>query len=95
MNISTRWIACAAVLPVLFVASGCGEEQFDSADMQKQVAKALKADYGDVDVKCPDDISAKKGTKITCTATKADGTKGDFEITVADDKGNFRIAEKG
>ena len=65
MTIPSRWIACAAALPLLFVASGCGEETFDTADMQKQVAKTLKSTYGDVSVKCPDDISAKKGTKVT------------------------------
>lgn len=93
MNISSRWIACVAVLPILFVATGC-EESFDTSDVQKKVAETLKSDYGDVDVKCPDDISAKKGTKVTCTATAKDGTKADFEITVADNDGNFTIAPK-
>jgi len=92
MTIPSRWIACAAALPLLFVASGCGEETFDTADMQKQVAKTLKSTYGDVTVKCPDDISAKKGTKVTCTATAKDGTKGAFLITVADNDGNFTVA---
>jgi len=92
MTNPSRWIACAAALPVLFVASGCGEETFDTADLQKQVGKALKSSYGDVDVKCPDDVSAKKGTKVTCTATAKDGTKGAFVITIADNDGNFTIA---
>jgi len=92
MNISRRWIACAAVVPFLFVATGCGDESFDPKDLQNEIAKSVKSELGEVDVKCPDDISAKKGTKVTCTATDTDGTATKLLITIADDKGNFTIA---
>jgi Domain of unknown function (DUF4333) len=92
MNNASRWIACAAVIPFLFVATGCGDESFDPADLQKEVAKTLKPTAGDVKVKCPDDISTKVGTKVTCTVTAANGNKADFVITIADKDGNFTIA---
>lgn len=81
--------AVAAVMAAGVAVTGCASS-FDTKDLQTKLGADVAGQTGlkvaDVSVSCPDDASADKGTKFTCTVT-AGKQKQDIAVVVTDDEG--------
>jgi hypothetical protein len=77
--IATVGLVCACLLPL----SGCGKKVVSQSDVETQVAAQLaqQVHQPTPDVKCPDDLEAKVGAKMTCTLT-AQGDTTTYPVTV-------------
>jgi hypothetical protein len=77
------------VIPLAFAIAfaGCGTKTVSKSDVEKQVQTYfdnLAQQNGQAkfpDIKCPDDLEAKKGKTVRCTAKGTDGTLG-ITVTV-------------
>ena len=88
-----RLLSLLLLLPVVLVLSACAKkiddakaEKFISTTVAKQVGAKVKS------VKCPSDLTAKKGATFNCTVTGADGSSGITKVTERDDQGNVRVS---
>lgn len=104
-------VARLVVVPLVLVASAAaltackaevnvgGETTVNSSDLEQQLATkfAPKLDQkaSGVSVDCPDDQSAEKGTKFTCTLTEPNDSTVDIEVTLTDDSGSYDAAVVG
>ena len=80
------------VIPVVVALGGCAKK-IDDAKAEKFISKTITDQIGAKvkSVKCPTDLTAKKGETFTCTVTGADGSTGDTKVTEKDDQGNVRV----
>ena len=87
--------AVLAVVASLGLAA-CGEETLEQGSIEDNVKSQYKqvAQKDLKEVSCPDDASAKKGTKFECEATTASGKKIAFKFENTDDEGNSRITNE-
>lgn len=94
MNHPLRWAAAVVALPIAFLFAGCSQT-LDTGDLQKKIEDGVSSQNGvKVKVKCPDDIEAKKGKIVTCTATTTSGQKASIVVTLLDDNGKFSYRVK-
>jgi hypothetical protein len=85
--------AMAAALAVAAIGgmAACGEKTLDTADAEDEIADKLKTQGVEAtDVKCPDDMTAKKDKTYTCKA-KAGGQDVNVKLTMLDDDGRFQF----
>jgi hypothetical protein len=80
----SRGIVTVAVLGAcLLPLSGCGKKAVPEKTVENEVAKQLAAEVNQPTpaVKCPGDLTAKVGTKMTCTLTPQNSTT-TYPVTV-------------
>jgi hypothetical protein len=80
----TRGLVTVAVFSAcLLPLAGCGKKAVPEKTVESEVAKQLAAEASQPtpDVKCPGDLTAKVGTKMTCTLTPQDSTT-TYPVTV-------------
>ena len=85
-------IIVAAVASSLSLAA-CGETVIDVDKAESEIAKGYEQQVPGSKVKavdCPDEIKAVAETKATCKMTLEDGSSGNINLRVLDDKGNIR-----
>ncbi len=86
------WMAMLAVLTVAIAA--CGEEKIEKAELQDKVKTALTEEVGQEPkaINCPDDISAKVGTKTRCVLVAPDDSEVDVDVRVSSvEDGNYKL----
>jgi hypothetical protein len=77
---------CAAAL-----ATGCGEETVDAADLESQIESDLTESAGAAPeaVQCPDTIPLSEGQDFECTVIAPNGDEVMFRGALTDDEGSF------
>jgi len=82
-----------AALAATLALAGCGETTIDSAKGETFIRGVVTDQIGAKvkTVSCPDDVKAMKGDMFKCQVTAADGSKGDVDVTQADDAGNVKV----
>lgn len=89
-------IARTAALPIVLgllvlTTAGCAD-RLDETEIEGFVLSTAKEQGVEVkEVKCPDDVEAKKGVNFTCRVTTAGGKKADIAVKQTSDDGNVRI----
>lgn len=81
------------VLVLPLVVAGCGTTSVDTDKGEAFITKAITEQVGArvKSVKCPENVTAKKGDRFTCDVTGADGSTGDAVVTQQDDKGSVTV----
>ena len=84
--------AATLAFAALGVFAGCGTKTVETDDVQNEIKDKLKEQQGvEVEnVKCPDDMEAKKGKEYTCDL-EAQGQKLKVKVTMTNDDGNFEF----
>lgn len=85
----------AAITAIVVTGCSSGTAKVSKSEVEKQTMTQLTKTVGQApdDVKCPHDLDAKVGSKMTCVLTKG-STSYDVAVTVAsvkDDTAHFHI----
>jgi hypothetical protein len=94
-NMPTMKRSVFLVIPLALVLAfaGCGTKTVSKSDIQKQAQTyfdSVAQQNGQAKfpaIKCPDDLEAKKGKTVRCSAKGTDGTLG-ITVTVTDVSSN-------
>jgi len=71
--------------------TGCGKK-LDTESIEPQIEKIEQTASAKVEsVKCPDDVTAKKGDKFECTVTFVNGKKLNVPVTQTDAEGHVKF----
>ncbi len=85
----------AALLLAAGLLAGCGEKTLKTDELKDTIASQFKAQGIPLhDISCPDDLEAKTGTAIRCTALNPANTKLVLEgnvTAVKDEKARFSV----
>jgi hypothetical protein len=84
MRLIPALVAASAVL----LLGACGETDVDVAKLEEDIATGVKEQSDvDVEVTCPDQVEARKGTSIECEVTDPEGVTKTATVTMLDDDG--------
>lgn len=75
------------------VSVGSTNSKIDVNKVEKEITKGFEEQAAGAKVKsvrCPEKISGKKGTTVTCVITLDDDSTGDIKVKVTDNEGNVR-----
>jgi hypothetical protein len=85
----------ALLLVVAALLAGCGEKTLKSSELKDTIASQFKSQGAPLhDISCPDDIKAKTGAAIRCTALNPSDTKLVLEgkvTSVTNDKAHVKV----
>jgi Domain of unknown function (DUF4333) len=72
--------------------TGCGSKVIDQSKAEKFTKQIVSANGGNAHkVKCPSDVSVKKGKTFDCTASLANGQKFKISFQMTDNNGTVRF----
>jgi hypothetical protein len=72
--------------------TGCGSKVIDQSKAEKFTKQIVSANGGTAKtVKCPSDVSVKKGKTFDCSATLANGQKFKISFQMTDSSGTVRF----
>jgi uncharacterized protein DUF4333 len=83
-------VLCAVALAI--VTGGCAEKQVDTSRAESEIRRDLADQTGATvkSVRCPDEVTAKKGDRFTCRAVADDDSKIPIRVTQVDGDGGLR-----
>ena len=83
-------VVCVAALAL----AGCGSKVIDQGKAEKFTKQVVVANGSTArSVKCPSDVSVKKGKTFACTAVLANGRTFKLTFQMTDDKGTVRFVD--
>ncbi|MBA3748289.1 MAG: DUF4333 domain-containing protein [Solirubrobacterales bacterium] len=85
-------ILCLSLVLAVPIA-GCGEQKIDPVKTGSQIRELVAEQVGAsvASVTCPSGLVATKGLRFTCAVAGTDGTRGDADVTVADERGRLEV----
>ncbi len=80
---------CVAAVAALALAA-CGGSAVAQDDVESEVKRVLTQEVGQApkEVRCPEDLTAEKGEKMTCTVVAEDASELDATVTVTEVDGD-------
>jgi hypothetical protein len=94
-QLTTRaYVAIPTALAAAIGLAACGKTTIDTGSAEKSISDNIQKQLGQKpkSVKCPGEITAKKGGTFTCTVTAADGSKATIKAVQTDDNGHFNFS---
>jgi Domain of unknown function (DUF4333) len=87
------WLLLALAIIALLAASGCNvDKQIDTDRAAADIKRTLSTQSeGNVrSVRCPDKVTAEKGSRFRCVATASDGSRIRIVVTQTNSDGGVR-----